>query len=106
MDQLPEAWRTVIEQWAEQNGSIKEVWLFGSRARGETTKDSDVDIAVTLMPPKGPHDWALGNYQRFGDDWQRELSKLIGRHVSLELRMGLPANADAEAVLLWQRGGG
>ena len=100
---LPEAWRLAIEQWAEQNGNIKEVWLFGSRARGEATDDKDVDIAITLMPPQGSHDWALGNYQCFGDDWQRELSRLVRRHVSLEVRMGLPAKADAEAVLLWKR---
>ena len=100
---LPEAWRRAIEQWAVQNGNIKEVWLFGSRARGEATDDKDVDIAITLMPLQGSHDWALGNYQCFGDDWQRELSRLVRRHISLELRMGLPAKADAEAVLLWKR---
>jgi predicted nucleotidyltransferase len=60
---LPETWRRAIEQWAVQNGNIKEVWLFGSRARGEATDDKDVDIAITLMPLQGSHDWALGDYQ-------------------------------------------
>jgi predicted nucleotidyltransferase len=99
-----EAWLRAIEQWAERNDSIKEVWLFGSRARGEATDVSDVDIAITLMPPKGSHDWARGNYWRFGDQWQRELAALVGRHVSLELRTCLPPKADADAVLLWKRG--
>src|SRR5262245_35947217 len=103
MLQMIEAWLRAIEQWAEQNDSIKEVWLFGSRARGDATDVSDVDIAITLMPPKGSHNWALGNYLRFGDQWQRELAALVGRHVSLALRMGLPPKADAEAVLLWKR---
>ena len=103
MNQLPEAWRRDIEQWAEQNGSIKEVWLFGSRARDEATDDKDVDIAITLMPPKGSHDWALGNYCRFGDQWQRELAALVRRSVDLQLKIGLPAEDDAEAVLLWER---
>ena len=106
MIQLPEAWRRAIEQWAEQNDNIKAVWLFGSRARGEATDDKDVDIAITLMPPSRNHDWPLGNYQRFGDDWQRELAALMCRSVDLQLKTALPAEADAEAVLLWERASG
>jgi len=101
--QLPDAWLRSIQHWAEQNGNIQEVWLFGSRARGEATEVKDVDIAITLRPPKDNHDWALGNYQKFGDDWQRELAQLMGRSVDLELKIGLPPEADAEAVLLWKR---
>jgi predicted nucleotidyltransferase len=102
-EQLPEAWRRSIQQWAKQKDSIQEVWLFGSRARGEATAKKDVDIAITLIPPKGNHNWALGNYERFGDDWQRELSELVGRSVDLALKMGLPPKADTEAVLIWKR---
>jgi predicted nucleotidyltransferase len=57
-DQIPVAWLEGIRQWAEANGNIQEVWLFGSRARGEATEEKDVDLAITLMPPKGNHDWA------------------------------------------------
>ena len=103
MDQLPEAWHRAIEEWAEQNRNIKEVWLFGSRVRGEATDDKDIDIAITLMPAKGNHDWAFGNYVAFGDDWQRELTTLIGRSVDLQRKMDLPPPAAAEAVLLWKR---
>jgi predicted nucleotidyltransferase len=30
---MPESWINGIQQWAESNSSIREVWLFGSRAR-------------------------------------------------------------------------
>jgi predicted nucleotidyltransferase len=89
-------WLTGVQEWAEQNDSIQEVWLFGSQARGDATETSDVDLAITLAPPKGNHDWALGNYSKLGDQWQAELGKIVGCHVSLEL---MPCK------LLWRRGG-
>ena len=70
------------------------VWLFGSRARGDAREDSDVDLALTFMPPKGNYNWALGNYASLGKNWQAELEKVVGRHVSLEL---MPFE------LLWRR---
>jgi predicted nucleotidyltransferase len=47
--------------WAQKNDSIRELWLFGSRAKGVANASSDVDIGLVLMPAKGKHDWALGN---------------------------------------------
>jgi predicted nucleotidyltransferase len=99
--QLPETWREAIEQWAARTASVREVWLFGSRAKGTAEPDSDVDIAIRLMPPTKGTDWAHGNYQRFGDDWQNELKAIVGRHVSLVL---LPTDQDiGPRILLWTR---
>ena len=104
---LPEAWLTGITKWAQQNGSIMEVWLFGSRADDKVipVKD-DVDIAIVLMPPilrpgRAPHDWANGNYQRFGDDWQRELAAIVGGRVDLAI---YDPNV-TRGVRLWSRDG-
>jgi predicted nucleotidyltransferase len=49
---LPESWVNGIQQWAASNSSIREVWLFGSRARGNQEDDADVDLALRLMPPR------------------------------------------------------
>jgi predicted nucleotidyltransferase len=53
-------WLSGLRSWASANGSVRELWLFGSRATGGSRPDSDVDLAVALMPPKGNTDWALG----------------------------------------------
>ena len=64
--------------------SIREVWLFGSRAKCTARPDSDIDLAIYLMPPSGKHDWAYGAYQALGDAWQSELGSILGQHASLE----------------------
>jgi predicted nucleotidyltransferase len=58
---LPTGWRDGAVAWAQKNDSIRELWLFGSRAKGVANASSDVDIGLVLMPAKGKHDWALGN---------------------------------------------
>ena len=103
MDMRPE-WIRGLREWAEANGNVRQLWLFGSRARGDARENSDVDIAITLVPPDGNHDWAFGNYTALGDAWQHELKKIVGRHVSLQ---GIESDSDARVrqdwVLLWAR---
>jgi predicted nucleotidyltransferase len=88
-----------IIRWSQRHDSISEVWLFGSRVKGSSRPDSDIDLALVLTPPRQGHDWARGNYERFGDDWQRELSAMIGRHVSLTLK----AEEAEPSTPLWVR---
>ena len=49
-----------LQMWAAANGSVRGLWLFGSRAKGVARASSDADIAIALVPPEGNHDWALG----------------------------------------------
>ena len=81
---MKEQWLSALRAWAYANESVRQLWLFGSRAKGTVPSESDIDIALALMPPDGTHDWALGNYSDLGDTWQRELEAIVGLHVSLE----------------------
>jgi predicted nucleotidyltransferase len=83
-----------IREWAGETDAVQEVWLFGSRAKGSARQDSDIDLAIELRPPEDNHDWARGDYERFGDEWQRKLAEITGRDVSLELM---------DRILLWRR---
>jgi predicted nucleotidyltransferase len=73
-------------------------------AKGTARPDSDVDLAIKLMPATKGTDWALWRYSQFGDEWQNELIAILGRHVSLELLP--PSDRDiGPRVLLWTRSG-
>ena len=94
---LPDRWRERCIAWAQSNGSICELWLFGSRGpKGGARLDSDVDIGIALVPPIRNHNWAMGNYTVMRDVWQAELEKIVGRHVSLVAMV--PGNEGNEVV--------
>jgi predicted nucleotidyltransferase len=100
-------WLSALRSWAAANGSVRQLWLFGSRARGDAREDSDVDLALALMPPDGKHDWALGNYFALASKWKGELETIVGRPVSMEpLVPGQESDVRVrrEGVLLWARG--
>jgi predicted nucleotidyltransferase len=106
LDIRPE-WVRGLCEWAARNDNVRQLWLFGSRARGDARPDSDVDIALALMPADAQHDWAYGCYCALGDEWQRQLGTIVGRHVSLET---IKPDTEGDAVvrgtgrLLWERG--
>jgi predicted nucleotidyltransferase len=99
-------WLSALRSWATSNENVHELWLFGSRAKDISTPDSDVDLALVLVPPDGKHDWALGNFLALEVEWKRQLEIIVGRHVSLEpLISGSPEAAHVRATgkLLWTR---
>jgi predicted nucleotidyltransferase len=104
---MKDEWVRGLVAWASTNDSISELWVFCSRADGTSRSGSDIDIGVGLMPPKGTHDWAFGNWQALGDQWQRDLINMLGRHVSLEnITPEAPGSAKVKKwVLLWKRSG-
>ena len=42
--------RIIIETILEHHSDAQAVYLFGSRANGEERPDSDIDVAVLLLP--------------------------------------------------------
>jgi predicted nucleotidyltransferase len=93
----------LIRQWAARTNSVQEVWLFGSRAKGTSRPDSDIDLGIYLMPPTGESVAAL--YFAKGDAWQRELAELLRQRVSLQAVIpGCPGHEEVQAGrLLWTR---
>lgn len=102
---MQDEWLRGLRDWADKNGNVRELWLFGSRADGTSTPESDVDLSLGLMPPDGDHNWALGNLYACEKQWRRELEAIVGRHVSLEhITPEEPGTAIVrEWVLLWRR---
>ncbi|MCJ2074461.1 nucleotidyltransferase domain-containing protein [Methylobacterium sp. E-016] len=93
--------------------------MYGSRAKGTARPDSDLDIGLVLVDGEPDYsgevgtDWPLGNYTAFRDRWGKELTAIVGRHVSLELfaRSGEVESREAcaakvSAIMLWSRASG
>ena len=103
---FPDEWRVGIIDWVRQTNAIDELWLYGSRTKGTARPDSDVDIAVSLMPAQGGHDWALGDYLALTPVWQRTLEAIVGRHVNLTAILpDTPGDTEVRTtgILLWRR---
>src|SRR5260370_40382967 len=81
---IRDSWRDALCSWAKQNDAVRELWLFGSRAKGTDKAISDVDLAFVLMPASGKHDWALGAYVDLHSKWKADLKSIVGRHVSFK----------------------
>jgi len=81
-----------IQEWAAQTRYVKEVRLFGSRAKGSARPDSDIDLAITVG---GSDDGVVrGNYFAVGPEWQRQLSDLLG----LNAHVGCYNDPDTDVV--------
>ena len=80
---LPLNWKAGLIGWAKINLSIRELWLFGSRARGTSRVNSVVDLGVVLMRAKRGKDRAFENYVTHYLQWHAELETILQCHVSL-----------------------
>lgn len=79
LDQLLEEKRGEILRIASEHGA-REVRVFGSVARGEADRESDIDFLVELEPGRSLLD--LGGLQM-------ELESLLGRRVDVVTARGL-----------------
>jgi predicted nucleotidyltransferase len=105
---IPEPWLRGIQEWAQRNDIVQEVWLFGSQARGDAREDSDIDLAIVIPSPAGRTDGDLWKYFAHGDSWQTDLAAIVGRRVSLQaMRPNTEKYAEirGDGILLWRRDG-
>ena len=83
-----------IRDIAEQYG-IRKVLLFGSRARGDFKRTSDIDIAVTG-----------GDFERFALDVNEETSTLLEYDIvnlDREMQDELRESIEKEGVVLYEK---
>lgn len=81
MTQFSEKTRNQIAELCKKN-KVRELSLFGSRARGDNRPDSDFDLLVEFLPDAGI---GLIEYSRM----QIDLSEILDTKVDLVTKKGL-----------------
>ncbi len=103
---LSDACVDAIRAWALRTNAVREVWLFGSRAKDTSSPDSDVDLAIALTLPSPSGDWALHEYFKRRCEWALELKQVVGLH--FDLRAFSPGTSKeneihSTGIQLWAR---
>ena len=98
--------RVVVADWADSHREIEQVFLFGSRARGDSTPDSDVDLALVVVGIEGENAYARYIFNK--KVWKDELESALGQSISMVrlIDHGKPeilAGIARDGVLLYER---
>ncbi len=74
----------VLRLWASNEPDLRRVWIYGSHAQGHASPESDLDVAVEVIP-RGDE----STYDVFvcsADDWRSELTPRVAPH-KLDLKL-------------------
>jgi predicted nucleotidyltransferase len=91
---LRHGWLELVKSCAAQKSEIREVWIFGSRARGDYRSASDVDIAVKLCGETPGEKNGIFIFE--AEDWTKELQRFTP--VTIDLDHG-DEDCDSEIVV-------
>ena len=72
-----------LKCWAKDKKSIKRVWIYGSRAKGKHSDQSDLDIAIELMFSE--FETNLAHFSLDRAKWAHEIQTMSEYSVDLEL---------------------
>lgn len=67
---------TKLRRWAESKDEILALAIYGSYAKGEQNKDSDLDIAVVISDPSSRDD-PCTVFVCESNAWTREIASLL-----------------------------
>jgi hypothetical protein len=62
----------ILRVWAENNGFVRRLWVYGSRLRGTQRSDSDLDVAIEI-DLVGTDQTASGSWIPNSAIWKTEL---------------------------------
>ncbi len=72
-----------ISKWAVNHPEVATVFIFGSRAKGNNQKDSDIDIAVALDESCINED-AFTHWMYLSSNFKAELSAILPYELDLQ----------------------
>jgi predicted nucleotidyltransferase len=76
-------WVSTLASWAANKPQIAELWLYGSRVRGDHRDNSDLDVAVVMAG--NAKETRYGNWVALAGKWERELAPLVPVTIDLDI---------------------
>jgi len=93
--------REKIVFWASKHPEIKAVYLFGSRPRGDSGPDSDIDLGLVLNQQKGDSN-TLASWIEFDNNWKVELARELTAPLDLQwYDVQLEQHNDGDTQIVW-----
>lgn len=73
-----------LRVWASNELDLLHVWIYGSRAKGQASPESDLDVAVEVIPRDG--ETCDDVFTCAAEDWRSKLAPLVAPH-ELDLKL-------------------
>ena len=77
----------LVKEWAINKPLIQKIEFFGSRVKGTERPDSDLDIAIELVPNCDESN-GLATWLHCKDIWEKELQEILPVKVQIEWNGG------------------
>lgn len=72
-----------IRKWASSKSIVRKVFIFGSRACGQSHHESDLDVAIEIDPRKGDTN-SFTTWICEAKKWEEELQPFLRYNLDLE----------------------
>ena len=104
-DELCSAAET-LRAWASTRPIIRRVWIYGSRAKGTATAESDLDVAVQI-DPVGNDETSYTSFHYEADGWRSELQPQLSYQLHFKWydRANKPVwdGVNSDGILVYER---
>ncbi|KDR25416.1 nucleotidyltransferase family protein [Caballeronia zhejiangensis] len=95
-----------LSEWSEGNPLVRRAYVFGSRARGDFTDKSDLDVALEIDPADG--ETAFTTWMFESPTWLRELQARLPYRLDLWQLDGddtpvIKLGIERSSVMVYQR---
>jgi len=98
--------KDVLREWASSNDYIKRVYIYGSRARSDYRDDSDLDVAVEIVPRENDGN-AFAVFAVDSSEWINQLQPKLSYKLHLKGRYGddspyVEAGIERSSILVYE----
>ena len=96
-----------LVEWMEKTPSVSRGWVFGSRAKDCAQHNSDLDVALELIPEDGE---VLAEWIEYSKDWKDELNTCTDIRPVVDLQLSQPMDqvvgpaVSDHGILIFSRG--